>query len=69
MNIQDQNNQGLALINTKKLLHKISFSRTKLYLLMQTNNFPKPIRLSKNCILWNLAEIDSWVEQLMTNRE
>ncbi|MCT8567701.1 AlpA family phage regulatory protein [Glaesserella parasuis] len=41
---------------------KICCKRTKLSSLMnEDSSFPKPIRLSKNHIRWNLAEIDAWI--------
>ncbi|MBI0113528.1 AlpA family phage regulatory protein [Gilliamella apicola] len=50
------------LITTKQVLEKIGLGRTKLYYLMESPNFPKPIRFAKNCIRWDLAEIEAWID-------
>lgn len=49
--------------STQDVMAKIGFKRTKLNSLMRTDDtFPKPIRLSKNHIRWNLTEIDQWMK-------
>ncbi|MDE3983932.1 AlpA family transcriptional regulator [Glaesserella parasuis] len=48
--------------STQDVMTKICCKRTKLSSLMnEDSSFPKPIRLSKNHIRWNLAEIDAWI--------
>lgn len=54
---------------TNDVMTIIAYKRTKLNSLMNEDpTFPKPIRLSKNNIRWNLDEIRQWVSEQEAKR-
>lgn len=55
--------QSKKLISGKEVTAIVGFGRTKLNLLVKANQFPQPIRFSGNFIRWDLAEVNSWIEE------
>lgn len=49
--------------STEDVMIMIGYKRTKLNSLMREDHtFPKPIRLSKTHLRWNLDEINQWIK-------
>ncbi|MEG9482151.1 AlpA family phage regulatory protein [Mannheimia sp. HC-2023] len=55
--------QSKKLISGKETCDVLGFGRTKLNLLVKAGKFPQPIRFSQNFIRWDLAEVNSWIEE------
>jgi prophage regulatory protein len=45
-----------------QVLSKIGISRSHLYRMVLSGQFPKSIKLSERTVVWNEAEIDQWLE-------
>lgn len=43
-----------------RIIADYGLSRSSLYELMETGEFPKPIKLGKRSVAWLAAEVDSW---------
>lgn len=39
-----------------------SVSRPTIYRWIKTEGFPKPIKLSPSCSVWNVTEVQSWID-------
>ena len=49
------------LIRRKKVEEITTLSRSRIYYLMQQDQFPKPISLGKMSVAWIEAEVQEWV--------
>ncbi|RME58363.1 AlpA family phage regulatory protein [Candidatus Parcubacteria bacterium] len=45
-----------------QLTQYISLGRTTIYRLAREGKFPKPIKLTENTTVWDVNEVDAWVE-------
>ena len=50
------------LINEKKVLALIGLSRSTLWRLEQSGQFPSRRQVSTRAVRWNLAEVLEWIE-------
>ena len=57
-----------TLLKTRQVCEKMQCSRTQIYYLMETKEFPKPIKFSTRSQAWDEAEIDSWIEDRAEQR-
>lgn len=57
---------GEKLLNINEVKIKTSRSKSAIYRLMDTKNFPTPIKLGRS-VLWVESEIDAWITELMAN--
>ena len=46
-----------------------SLSNATIYRLIKQGTFPKQIKLSKRTVVWNMDEIDNWLQEKMDIRE
>lgn len=51
------------LLRRKDLLDFLKVSPATLWRWRQTQNFPKPIKLSEHTPAWKLAEIEAWLKE------
>ncbi len=51
------------LISAKEVLERVSFSRTTLDRLVNSNEFPRPIKISEGRNMWAESQINSYIEQ------
>ena len=49
------------LIRRKKVEEITTLSRSRIYYLMQQDQFPKPISLGKMSVAWIESEVQEWV--------
>lgn len=47
----------------------IGLSKTKLYELLKSNDFPSPVTLSSQCVRWRSDEVASWMDRQSENRD
>jgi prophage regulatory protein len=52
------------LLRMPAVLKLTGLSRTSIYNYMGRGAFPKPRRLSENCIAWREDEVRAWLDQL-----
>ena len=57
------------LIRRPELLAKVGISRTHLYRLMASGEFPRPIPLGRQVVAWLDCEVEAWIEQQCAKRE
>lgn len=53
--------KDLTFIDIKKVKAIISVSTATIYRWVENEQFPKPVKLSVNCVRWNLADIEEWL--------
>ena len=41
----------------------VGFQRTKLNCLVREKKFPQPIRFSRTFVLWDVEEVNQWIEE------
>jgi prophage regulatory protein len=51
------------LLSTKAVCDKIALSRTTLFRLVQTGEFPEPIQLTKRRKVYDAAAVDRWIAE------
>lgn len=49
------------LLRMPQVLKLTGLSRSTIYNLLETNNFPRPIRLGKRAIAWTEEQIEQWL--------
>jgi len=57
----NRSNQPNDLIKIKEVIQMTSLSRSSIYTLKNTGEFPKPIKLSSHSIAWVRSDIDKWI--------
>ena len=55
--------QSQKLIPGKTVCRIVGFQRTKLNCLVNEKKFPQPIRLSQTFVLWDVEEVNQWIEE------
>jgi prophage regulatory protein len=59
----------MKAIKLDKVKEITSLSNATIYRLIKQGDFPKQIKLSKRTVVWNMDEIDNWLEHKMDTRE
>lgn len=55
--------QHTALIRRKEVERLTALSKSRIYALMLTGDFPKPVSLGAMSVAWLEVEIHAWIEQ------
>lgn len=55
------------LLTAKEVLAMVSIGKTKLYEMIQLEEFPEPIKLGQMS-RWSLLEVQEWIAQQKNNR-
>lgn len=58
----------MRYIDIKEVMHKIGMSRVWIYDNIAKDNFPKAIKLGKNCSRWVESEIEEWMQAQLEQR-
>ena len=56
----------IQLLRRPDVERLVRLSRTTIYQLMKTGNFPKPLRISAQAVAWRLSDIQAWVDSRPT---
>ncbi|MCH8493023.1 MAG: AlpA family transcriptional regulator [Idiomarina sp.] len=56
-------------LRLKEVCHITGLSRSTIYKMTTTNEFPKSIRISGRNIAWAKAEVDAWIAEVLKNGE
>ena len=59
----------MRAIKLPKVKEITSLSNATIYRLIQQGAFPKQIKLSERTVVWNMDEIDNWLEEKMDTIE
>ena len=59
----------MKAIKLPKVMEITSLSNATIYRLIKQGDFPKQIKLSQRTVVWNMDEIDNWLEHKMDTRE
>ncbi len=51
----------MEFIKIKELCKKLSLSKSFIYSMIRSNNFPHPIKLSRKSAMWLLLDIEEWM--------
>lgn len=52
----------MQLIKLSQVMAKTTLSKSTIYRLIKTSNFPQPRKLSVRAVAWVEGEIDEWIE-------
>lgn len=52
----------MQLVTIKELCSKMSVSHTWIYQQIQSDGFPSPIKLGKNCSRWDIEDVEAWIQ-------
>lgn len=61
--------QSKALIRLPQVQEIIPYSRSAIYALISTQNFPAPVKLGPRASAWVKAEVEAWAEARIAQRE
>jgi predicted DNA-binding transcriptional regulator AlpA len=53
--------QQRKALREKDVLERVRFSKSQLWRLVRSGQFPKPIRLSERTTAWDSQAIDTWL--------
>ncbi|WP_269606405.1 helix-turn-helix transcriptional regulator [Prochlorococcus marinus] len=56
-------NHLLRFIRLPEVLHRTGLSRTTVYRLMDSDEFPRQIPLGSRIVVWNEKEIEQWMKE------
>jgi prophage regulatory protein len=49
------------LIRKPQVLARVPWSDTTLWRRVKDGTFPKPVRISPNCVAWREADVEAWI--------
>jgi len=58
-----KSNEVDSMLRLPAVIQLVSLSRTTIYELSKTGEFPKPIKLSARAVAWSARAIYTWIEQ------
>jgi len=56
------------LLRIGQVVDKVGLSRTTIWRLRQSRDFPEPAAIHGSCIAWSEAEVDNWIRQRLLTR-
>ena len=62
------NQEKLSILRRKQVEKRTGLSRSTIYLRIQENNFPRPIKLGARAVGWLENEIEAWLATRMEIR-
>ncbi len=51
-----------TILRRKEVEHRTGLSRSTIYAMMKSGEFPRPIQLSARAVGWMASDIDSWLQ-------
>ncbi len=57
------------LIRCPEVLARLGVSKTHLYRLIGSGEFPRPIPLGRQVVAWLDSDVESWIEQQRAKRD
>ena len=59
----------IRFIRMPELIHKVGLSRSQIYRLVSTGNFPEQRKVGSKVSVWVESEIDAWMAQQEPHRD
>ena len=56
-------------VRFKELRLRVGLSRSTIWRLVQTDQFPRPRRIAKSATGWLASEVDSWIQERAHSEE
>jgi prophage regulatory protein len=53
----------MELLRISDLVKKLNISKSTIYTMVNTGEFPKPSKISRNISIWNNVDVDKWIIQ------
>ncbi|MDC4236826.1 helix-turn-helix transcriptional regulator [Pasteurella multocida] len=53
----------MQLIKLNQVMGKTTLSKSTIYRLIKTSDFPRPKKLSLRAVAWLESEVDEWIEE------
>lgn len=53
----------MQLIKLNQVMAKTTLSKSSIYRLIKTSDFPKPKKLSQRSVAWLASDVDEWIEE------
>jgi prophage regulatory protein len=63
MKWKNERNDENRVIRMKEICYLVGISRATIYLMIEENNFPKPLKIGKRAIGWEYKTIIEWIEK------
>ncbi len=57
------------LLRLPEVIQIVGLSRSTIYLLMQNENFPQPIKLTSRSVAWPQSRVESWIDNKMRSQD
>jgi prophage regulatory protein len=67
--MQPEATKKARLIRFPEVIERTSKSRAAIYVLMNEGKFPQPVKLGSKSIAFVEAEIDAWIDNLISGRD
>jgi len=58
---RDKHSNLVRLLKLEDVLRQTNLSKPTIYRLMNTGQFPRPLKLSPNRVAWKSADVDDWI--------
>ena len=58
----------LKVLRLPDVMDRVGLGSSFIYLLIQRDEFPKPLRLGKRAVGWPEAEVNAWLEERIAQR-
>ncbi|MDZ4200768.1 MAG: AlpA family phage regulatory protein [Gallionella sp.] len=55
------NSIKVGVLRLPQLIEKVGLSRSSIYAMAKTGEFPPPIRLGRRAVGWRTDEVESWI--------
>lgn len=59
----------MKILRCKEVEKKLSIGHSKIYRMIEENQFPRPIKLGPKSVGWLESEIDEWVQEKIDERD
>lgn len=50
------------LLRFREVAERVGLSRTTIYRLMAVRRFPRPLKVTAQCVAWKESELAAWIE-------
>ncbi len=64
----DQKTTPITILRIAAVRARVGLSQSKVYELMASGKFPRPVQLSVRCVGWPQHEIEDWLQERIAER-
>lgn len=62
-------NHEISLLPLPKVEERVGIKKSKIYELINTGNFPQPVRLGRRNVRWRSDDIQKWIDALTSQQQ